>query len=90
VAVDRVLKRYEKARVMNDDQGGGFDTRYELSMKEKMEEWKRIYYKVYLVRLTVLVHGMYANGASAMKGKLEISPRIWELLHSATWRGCSG
>jgi len=71
VAVDRVLKRYEKARVMNDDQGGGFDTRYELSMKEKMEEWKRIYYKVYL-------------------GKLEISPRIWELLHSATWRGCSG
>jgi 5'-3' exoribonuclease 1 len=44
-AVDRVLKKYEKAQVMDDDEGR-FDARYERSMKEKMDEWKRDYYKV--------------------------------------------
>jgi 5'-3' exoribonuclease 1 len=47
-AVDRVLKKYEKAQVMDDDEGGGFDARYDRSMKEKMDEWKRGYYKVRL------------------------------------------
>lgn len=46
-AVDRVLKKYDKAQVMDDDEGGGFDARYERSVKEKMDEWKRGYYKVY-------------------------------------------
>lgn len=45
-AVDRVLARYEKAKVMEDDEDGGFDARYESSVKEKMDEWKRGYYKV--------------------------------------------
>ena len=45
-AVDRVLNKYEKAQVMDDEEGGGFDARYERSMKEKMDEWKRGYYKV--------------------------------------------
>lgn len=45
-AVDRVLKKYEKADVFDDEEGGGFDARYERSMKEKMDEWKRGYYKV--------------------------------------------
>ena len=31
---------------MNDYEGGGFDTRYDRSLKEKMDEWKRGYYKV--------------------------------------------
>ncbi|CAL1717076.1 unnamed protein product [Somion occarium] len=44
-AVDRVLGKYEKARVMEDDKEGDFDARYEVSMKEKMDEWKRGYYK---------------------------------------------
>jgi len=30
---------------MSDDEGGGFDARYDRSMKEKMDEWKRGYYK---------------------------------------------
>ncbi|KAF8896029.1 exonuclease II [Infundibulicybe gibba] len=44
-AVDRVLKKYEKADVVGDDDGGGFDARYERSVKEKMDEWKRNYYQ---------------------------------------------
>ncbi|KAG6873483.1 hypothetical protein C0995_015186 [Termitomyces sp. Mi166 len=44
-AVDRVLKKYEKAHVMQDDDGGGFDARHDRSIKEKMDEWKRGYYQ---------------------------------------------
>jgi 5'-3' exoribonuclease 1 len=45
-AVDRVLKKYDQARVMTEDGEGDFDARYEASIKEKMDEWKRGYYKV--------------------------------------------
>ena len=48
-AVDRVLKKYEKAQVVDDDEGGGFDAWYDRSMKEKMDEWNRGYYKVHLL-----------------------------------------
>jgi 5'-3' exoribonuclease 1 len=41
--VDRVLKKYGKAQVTGDDEGGGFDARYERSVKKKMDEWKRGY-----------------------------------------------
>ncbi|KAL6301387.1 exonuclease II [Sparassis latifolia] len=44
-AVDRVLNKYEKAKVMKDDKEGDFDARYEMSIKDKMDEWKRGYYK---------------------------------------------
>ena len=50
-AVDRVLNKYGKAKVMEDDKEGDFDARYELSIKEKMDEWKRGYYRVRLVSL---------------------------------------
>lgn len=45
-AVDRVLKKYEKAPVVDLDAQGSFDERHERSMKEKMDEWKRGYYQV--------------------------------------------
>jgi 5'-3' exoribonuclease 1 len=48
-AVDRALKKYEKAQAMDDDEDGGFDARYDRSMKEKMDGWKRGYYKVHLL-----------------------------------------
>ncbi|KAJ3538611.1 hypothetical protein NM688_g6492 [Phlebia brevispora] len=44
-AVDRVLAKYEKAKVAEPDKEGDFDARYELSIQEKMDEWKRNYYK---------------------------------------------
>ncbi|KAJ6526042.1 exonuclease II [Mycena capillaripes] len=44
-AVERVLNKYEKARVAEDDEGGGFDARHDRSIKEKMDEWKRGYYQ---------------------------------------------
>jgi 5'-3' exoribonuclease 1 len=46
LAVDRVLKKYEKAPVKDDDEGGGFDARHEISVNHKMDEWKSVYYKV--------------------------------------------
>lgn len=47
-AVDRVLKKYEKAPVADPDAEGDFDARHEHSIKEKMDEWKRGYYHVCL------------------------------------------
>lgn len=44
-AVDRILHKYEKAQVDEDED---FDARHEQSMKQKMDEWKREYYKVWL------------------------------------------
>lgn len=45
-AVDRVLKKYEKAFVADPDAEGTFDERHERSIKEKMDAWKRDYYRV--------------------------------------------
>ncbi|KAF8150162.1 exonuclease II [Crassisporium funariophilum] len=44
-AVDRVLKKYEKAQVSDLDAEGSFDERHAASVKEKMDEWKRGYYQ---------------------------------------------
>ena len=43
-AVDRVLKKYAKAKVSNDKEDGDFDTRHDRSVKAKMDEWKKGYY----------------------------------------------
>ena len=45
-AVDRVLRKYEKAPVTDPDAEGSFDERHEKSIKDKMDEWKRGYYRV--------------------------------------------
>lgn len=45
VAVDRVLKKFDKAPVVDEEEGGGFDARHEQSINDKMAEWKRGYYK---------------------------------------------
>ena len=52
-AVDRVLAKYGKAKVAEDDKEGDFDARHENSIKEKMDEWKRGYYKVRILLLRV-------------------------------------
>ncbi|KIM76749.1 hypothetical protein PILCRDRAFT_91509 [Piloderma croceum F 1598] len=40
--IDRVLKKYGKVQV---DEGGGLDAQYNQFVKEKMDEWKKGYYK---------------------------------------------
>lgn len=45
-AVDRVLRKYEKAKVMDDDEDGDFDERHDRAVQEKMNDWKRSYYRV--------------------------------------------
>jgi len=42
---NKVSKKYEKTQVMDADEGRG---RYERSIKDKMDEWKRHYYQVCL------------------------------------------
>jgi 5'-3' exoribonuclease 1 len=44
-AVDRVLDKYRKAKVL-ERASEDFDERYEQAVKEKMDEWKRTYYMV--------------------------------------------
>ncbi|PPQ66718.1 hypothetical protein CVT24_008819 [Panaeolus cyanescens] len=44
-AVDRVLKKYERAPVSDPDAEGTFDERHDRSIKAKMDEWKRNYYQ---------------------------------------------
>jgi 5'-3' exoribonuclease 1 len=45
IAVDRVLDKYRKAKVL-ERASEDFDDRYEQALKEKMDEWKRSYYMV--------------------------------------------
>ena len=45
-AVDRVLKKYETAKVAMENAHDNFDMREEQRIKEKMDEWKRAYYRV--------------------------------------------
>lgn len=45
-AIDRVLGKYEKAKVFDDDEG--FDERHERKIEEKMAEWKAGYYEVWI------------------------------------------
>ena len=47
-AVDRVLQKYEKAKVAEDDDDDDFDERHERGIQQKMDEWKRGYYRVSL------------------------------------------
>jgi 5'-3' exoribonuclease 1 len=56
-AVDRVLKKYDKAQVVDDDRDGEFDARHERSTREKMDEWKRGYYKVRLFTFGCCLRG---------------------------------
>lgn len=44
-AVDRVLKKYERAKVA-DEEEDDFDIRHERALQERMDEWKRGYYRV--------------------------------------------
>ena len=46
-AVDRVLDKYRKAKVL-EHASEDFDDRYEQALKEKIDEWKRSYYMVRL------------------------------------------
>lgn len=50
-AVDRVLRKYDKAKVLMENADDNFDSREEVRLKQKMDEWKRTYYWVrYLYR----------------------------------------
>lgn len=45
-AVDRVLRKYEKARMLVENSEDNFHSREELRLKQKMDDWKRAYYSV--------------------------------------------
>ena len=45
-AVDRVLRKYDKAKMLTENVDDNFDSREELRLKQKMDEWKRTYYWV--------------------------------------------
>lgn len=45
-AIERVLKKYEKAPVKEDVTEEDFEDQYAKTLNEKMDNWKREYYKV--------------------------------------------
>lgn len=49
-AIDRVLRKYEKATVVDPDLEGSFDERHDRMVKERMNQWKRDYYRVSSLR----------------------------------------
>lgn len=51
-AVDRVLKKYNKAPVLDTHDVAAFEERHNRSIQEKMDEWKRGYYQVRSNHLT--------------------------------------
>ena len=71
-AVDRVLRKYQQAPVTDDDEGGGVDERHEKVVQEKMDDWKRGYYKVmpYVAYMAVCalmtLHSVRVNWGLAM------------------------
>jgi 5'-3' exoribonuclease 1 len=46
-AVDRVLRKYDKAKMLMENVEDNFDSREEIRLKQKMDEWKRKYYGVW-------------------------------------------
>lgn len=89
-AVDRVLAKYEKAKVVEDDKEGDFDARYEMSVKEKMDEWKRNYYKVCWSLNSARWMSLAHHGQPGLKGKLEISYDDPEEMHALVYRYIEG
>ena len=86
VAVDRVLKKFDKAPVMDDSEGGGFDARYEQSIDNKMAEWKRGYYKV---RCHIAYYSSHRSLCPS-QGKLGISYDDPKEMHDLIYRYVEG
>ncbi len=47
-AVDRVLSKYARLKIIDGDEEGDFDEREEKRLEAKVHEWKRHYYQVRL------------------------------------------
>lgn len=45
-AVDHVLQKYDKAKILTENADDNFDSREEIRLQQKMDEWKRTYYWV--------------------------------------------
>jgi 5'-3' exoribonuclease 1 len=87
-AIDRVLNKYDKAPTLPDHSESDIEDQYQAKLKEKMDTWKREYYKVRLVY-------------SLFRGQSEILRRTrcswitatrssWVRSSSATSKACNG
>ena len=45
-AVDRVLRKYDKAKMLMENVDDNFDSREDARLEQKMDEWKQAYYRV--------------------------------------------
>lgn len=84
-AVDRVLNKYEKAKVVEDEEED-FDVRHERAVQEKMDEWKRNYYRV---GWFALPDALIAD-STLLQEKLEISYDNPEQMHQLAYRYVEG
>ena len=91
-AVDRVLKKYEKAPVVDLDAQGSFDERHERSVKEKMDEWKRGYYRVMNIFFSLCLEALlilFCDNRESLKSHMTILKR-WAIWYIDMWRVCNG
>jgi len=86
-AVDRVLAKYSKAKVM-ERASEDFDERYEQAVKGRMDEWKRSYY---MVRLNLSKsRGISDFLLRTSWESVMTTRRRWANWRIAMWRVCNG
>jgi 5'-3' exoribonuclease 1 len=86
-AVDRVLQKYRKAKVLGHA-SEDFDDRYEQAVTEKMDDWKRSYY---MVRLNIIRLGGASDFWLRTSWEFVMTTRRrWANLRIAMWRDCNG
>lgn len=86
-AVDRVLDKYRKAKVL-EHASEDFDERYERVVKERMDDWKRTYY---MVRLNLIRLGGVSDVWLRRSWEFVMTtPRRWANLRIVMWRDCNG
>ena len=86
-AVDRVLEKYRKAKVLGHA-SEDFDERHEQAVKERMDDWKRSYY---MVRLNLIRLEGVSNFWHRTSWEFVMTTRRrWANLRIVMWRDCNG
>jgi 5'-3' exoribonuclease 1 len=87
-AVDHVLKKYDKAKILVETAEGNFDLREELRLEQKVDDWKRAYYLVWDVSDSL---GTSSDNLFRINsGYRTTTPARWIHWSSVMSRACSG
>lgn len=88
-AIQRVLKKYDKAPVLEDQSESDFEDEYASKLKEKMDNWKAEYYKVGCLSDT-RTEKESPEVIYLWQDKLSIDYRNQQQMHDLTYRYVEG